>query len=392
MSARESDADVRALLDVAVSNLHAQNSRRAQAEAALRESEQRYRSLVELSPEAILVIRDERLAYVNGAGLKLFGATSLHELLSITLLDLVKTPHRARVEAGLHHLAANGGVTRQAELYLQRLDGSPIEADVTAIGITFDGAPAVQVLVHDVSERKAIERLKDELLSMASHELRTPLTSVRGSLGLLASGLLGELPARGQRMLDIALSNTDRLIRLLNDMLDLERLRAGRVTLHVRPCTLADVVDQTMAVVRESAERADVQLVVGTVEGCVEADPDRLVQVLTNLLSNSVKFSAPGGQVRLDALHTGAHVRLRVADDGRGIPADQLERIFERFQQVDASDSRLKGGSGLGLAICRSLVQQHGGRVWAESTLGMGSTFYVELRAAASPRPVPAAA
>jgi signal transduction histidine kinase len=280
----------------------------------------------------------------------------------------------------LRALAAGRKLPPQAEIYLLRLDGTPIEAEVTAVGITFDAAPAVQVLVRDVSDRRAVERLKDELLSMVSHELRTPLTSIRGSLGLMAAGLLGDLSPRGQRMLDVAVSNADRLIRLLNDILDLERLRAGRLTMQLRPCSIVELVEQTVALMHGSAERAGVDLVVGPLAGFVDADPDRLVQVLTNLVSNAIKFSARGGQVRVNALTIGSHVRLSVTDTGRGIPPDQLERIFERFQQVDASDSRVNGGTGLGLAICRSLVRQHAGRVWAESDLGHGSTFYVELR------------
>jgi PAS domain S-box-containing protein len=370
-------------LEVAISNLHAQNCQRTRAEAALRESEERYRRLVELSPEAVLVVSGERLAYVNAAGLRLFGATDADEMLSIPPLDLVHAEDRTRATAGLRRLITAGTVAPQAETRLRRLDGTIIEAEVTAAGITFGGAPAVQILVRDVSERRAVERIKDELLSIVSHELRTPLTSIRGSLGLLGAGLLGALTPKGQRMLEIAIGNTDRLIRLLNNMLDLERLRAGRLTFELRPCLVADVVEQTVAEMRGLSERAGVQLLVGRAEGTIHAEPDRLVQVLTNLASNAVKFSPRGSQVHLEAVDDGRQVRFCIRDGGRGIPADKLERIFERFEQVDASDARLDAGAGLGLAICHGIVQQHGGRIWAESAVGAGSTFYVELRSAA---------
>jgi PAS domain S-box-containing protein len=375
-------ADRTAELEIALSNLQALNSQRAQTESALRESEERYRRLVELSPESILVVADDKVMYVNAAGVRLFGANDVAEMLSTPLHQVVQPSLRPRVRAALRNLATTGSVATQAEARLIRLDGVPIEAEITAAGVTFDGRPAVQVLVRDVGERRAMERMKDELLSMVSHELRTPLTSIRGSLGLLAGGVLGTLPPRGQRMLDIAVSNADRLMRLLNDVLDLERMRAGRLTLDLRPCDVLQMVDQAVAEMRGMAERANVTLSVGESSGVVMADADRVVQVLTNLVSNAIKFSREEGTVHLATSHDGQRVRFSVSDRGRGIPADKLETIFERFHQVDASDSRLQGGTGLGLAICRGIVQQHGGRVWAESTPNEGSTFYVELRSA----------
>lgn len=378
-------AERTAELKVAVSNLNAQMSRRAQAEAALRESEERYRRLVEQSPDAVLVIAPGELLYVNPAGVRLFGANDAAEVLATAPLDLVHPIERARAASQMHKLATLGGTVAQTEARLVRLDGTPIEAEITSAGVNFDGRPAAQLVIRDVGERRAVERMKDELLSIVSHELRTPLTSLRGSLGLLAAGLLGQIPARGQRMLEVAVSNADRLIRLLNDVLDLERMRAGRLTLELRPHAAVDLIEQAIAEMRGSAERADVRLCVDQVEGVVCADADRVVQVLTNLLSNAIKFSQPGQQVTLsaEADANALCVRFSVVDHGRGIPANQLESIFERFQQVDASDSRVKGGTGLGLAICRSIVQQHEGRLWAESTLGQGSAFYVELRSAA---------
>jgi len=375
-------ADRTAELEIALSNLQALNSQRAQTESALRESEDRYRRLVELSPESILVVADDKVMYVNAAGVRLFGANDVSEMLSTPLHLVIQPSLRPRVRAALRNLAATGSVATQAEARLIRLDGVPIEAEITAAGVTFDGRPAVQVLVRDVGERRAMERMKDELLSMVSHELRTPLTSIRGSLGLLAGGVLGTLPARGQRMLDIAVSNADRLMRLLNDVLDLERMRAGRLTLDLRPCDVSHMVDQAVAEMRGMAERANVMLSAGESSGVVMADADRVVQVLTNLVSNAIKFSPEEGTVHLATTNDGQRVRFSVSDRGRGIPPDKLESIFERFHQVDASDSRLQGGTGLGLAICRGIVQQHSGRVWAESAPNEGSTFYVELRSA----------
>jgi signal transduction histidine kinase len=258
-----------------------------------------------------------------------------------------------------------------------------------------------------------MERMKDELLSILSHELRTPLTSIRASLGLVAGGVLGHVPAPRQRLLDIALSNADRLIGLVNDVLDMERLQAGQLRLDVRATAVNDVVACAIEATRDLAERAAVSIEAVPTEVTVMADRQRLAQVLTNLLSNAIKFSPRDGVVRVeveveaedeadtevadtqpadteaadaeagDAEGEGRRVRIMVTDHGTGIPQHQLEAIFERFRQADASDSRPKGGSGLGLAICRGIVQLHGGRLWAESSLNQGSTFYVELRCAA---------
>ncbi len=359
-------AERTAELEVALSNLHAQMSQRAQVEAKLRESEERYRRLVELSPDAVLVVTRGRL-YVNAAGVHLFGARNAQELLATPPLDLVHLRDRPL----------------QFDTRIARLDGTPIDVEVSCARVNFDGEPADQLLIRDISERRAIERMKDELLSIVSHELRTPLTSLRGSLGLLAAGLVGKLPKRAQRMLEIAITNSDRLIRLLNDVLDLERMRAGRLTLQLGPHTAISIVEAAVGQTWCLADKAGVRLSLGEVDGIVNADADRVVQVLTNLISNAVKFSPSGSVVLLASASNGERVRFSVADRGRGIPAHQLEAIFERFGQVDASDSRRNRGTGLGLAICRGIVEQHKGRLWAESALGQGSTFYVELASAA---------
>ena len=221
--------------------------------------------------------------------------------------------------------------------------------------------------------------MKDEFISVVSHELRTPLTSIRGSLGLLASGVLGPMPESGQRMLDIAVSNTDRLVRLINDILDIERIESGKVSMDKKICDSANLVRQAVEVVQPIAAKSNIALRASADSVRLRADPDRLVQVLTNVLSNALKFSSPGKSVEISAHRQGSELAIRVTDEGRGIPPDKLEAIFGRFQQVDASDSREKGGTGLGLAISRSIVQQHDGRIWVESTLGVGSTFTVAI-------------
>ena len=182
--------------------------------------------------------------------------------------------------------------------------------------------------------------------------------------------------AEGQRAAAIAVRNTDRLIRLLNDILDLERLETGRIPLALGPTDLSEIVADAVDAMQPLADAARVELVVGSVEVRLQADPDRLVQLLTNLISNAIKFSKPGGRIWVEAVAGDLEFRISVRDEGRGIPSDKLDHVFGRFHQVDASDSRDKGGTGLGLAICRSIATLHGGRIWVESEFGVGSTFH----------------
>ncbi|HUA92276.1 MAG TPA: PAS domain S-box protein [Terracidiphilus sp.] len=261
-----------------------------------------------------------------------------------------------------------------------RADGSSFPAEYVLTPIADQGRFSGSVLsFRDISQRYALDRLKDEFISTVSHELRTPLTSIRGALGLLSSGILSELNGKAANLLRIALTNSDRLVRLINDILDLERIQSGRAPLAFRTVQLAEIVRQAMDGMQPVADAAGVQLIHDTTQVEIAADPDRLLQVLTNLLSNAVKFSPPNSPVSVMLRPGITGVTISVIDQGRGIPADKLEAIFGRFQQVDASDSRQKGGSGLGLAICRTIVLQHSGRIWAERNPVRGSTFRVFL-------------
>ncbi len=286
--------------------------------------------------------------------------------------------------------AASDATVHLAEDTFWRSDGTSFSVEYSATRIPSDegGFAGSVVTFRDTTDRRAVQQMKDEFVSVVSHELRTPLTSIRGALGLLAGGLLTKSPEKGQRMLDIAVSNTDRLIRLINDILDMERIDSGSVTLHRKNCSVADLLEHAAEVMRPMADKAHIVIeVVPSTASNVWADPDRIIQTLTNLLSNAIKFSPAGSTVTLSAEPGSNDVIFRVRDAGRGIPENKLEAVFERFQQVDASDSRDKGGSGLGLAICRSIVHQHGGEIGVESTVGEGSVFSFSL---SSPRSVPA--
>ncbi len=230
-------------------------------------------------------------------------------------------------------------------------------------------------LVLDVTERHQVERIKDEFIAIVSHELRTPLTSIYGSLTMLASGLLDPKSDRGQRLLAIAVDSTDRLMRLVNDILDIERIESGTIAMVKAVWTVADLMTKAVDAIQPLADLAGIQLQVSSCSGQVWVDADRLIQTFTNLLGNAIKFSPAGSTVWFSATKRTGLVLFEVRDRGRGIPANKLDLIFERFQQVDVSDSRNNEGTGLGLAICRSIIHQHGGQIWVESALGEGSTF-----------------
>lgn len=246
---------------------------------------------------------------------------------------------------------------------------------------------SVFLVFRDLTRRREIERMKSEFVSVVSHELRTPLTSIHGSLALLASGLLGSVSDKGERMLEIAVNNTDRLIRLLNDILDMEKLDSGKMEIRQMQCSASELIEHAIEVMLPMAQSQQITLSSNKSDLSINADRDRIIQCLTNLLSNGIKFSEPGGTVKVAAKAVGTRAQFEVSDRGRGIPENKKHAIFERFQQVDTSDSRKRGGTGLGLAISRSIVEQHGGTMWVESQLGVGSTFFFTVPLAQEQNP-----
>ncbi|MGV2827635.1 PAS domain S-box protein [Myxosarcina sp. GI1(2024)] len=234
-------------------------------------------------------------------------------------------------------------------------------------------------MIEDITERKTIEQMKSEFVSVTSHEMRTPLTSIYGVLKLLCAERLGKLTSGGEEMAQIALKNTDRLIRLVNDVLDLEKLQLGRETLEKQWCNSFELIQQAVDTLATMAQQHQITIETDARAIELEVDRDRIVQTLSNLLSNAIKFSAANSKVWVSCQQRNDEVLFAVRDRGRGIPSDKLDTIFERFQQVDASDSRNKDGTGLGLAICRHIVEQHGGKIWVESVFGRGSTFFFTL-------------
>ncbi|NEO17053.1 MULTISPECIES: ATP-binding protein [unclassified Moorena] len=380
------------------SNLQQEINDRLQAEEALRRSEEQLRLITNALPVLIAYIDKEQRYRFNNQAYKTWLGLSPLEVSGSHLQKVhgkkVYQQIRVHVEAAL----SGRTVTYEHEMTLK--DRRTHSVSVTYIPHLSEEEGLVKgffALTSDISDRKAIERMKDEFISVVSHELRTPLASIHGSLKILATGKLGKLSAKGQRMLEIADEQTDRLVRLVNNVLDLQRIESGKVNMDKKACNAADLIKKAVQAMQTMATEHGVNLATKSTSFSVWADPDYIVQTLTNLLSNAIKFSPANSTVWLSAItdnevnrtkkqkqlrcSTTAYVTFQVKDQGQGIPNSQLESIFERFEQVDSSDSRKKGGTGLGLTICRKIIQQHGGRIWAESSLGKGSTFYFTLPA-----------
>jgi PAS domain S-box-containing protein len=323
-----------------------------------------------LNAEGVFVrVNDTELRWLGYARGELVGKKKITDLL---------TAEGRRVFAENFPLLRERGWVRDLEFEVVRKDGSrfPVLLNATAIKDSEGRFVMSRSTLFDMTERRALELMKDELIAIVGHELRTPLTSLRGALEMLGGNAL---PADGERLLAVALRNTDRLLRLTNDILDLERLQAGRLVLRRQRCDAAALVAQAVEGMRPAAEIAGVALEVAATPLALEADPDRILQTLTNLLGNAIKFSPHGARVEVGVVGDGLRARFHVRDRGRGIPPEELEAIFDRFHQLEAAEWRERGGVGLGLPISRGIVEQHGGRLWAESQVGEGSTFYFTL-------------
>jgi PAS domain S-box-containing protein len=323
-----------------------------------------------------------KIAVVNAEAEQMFGYRS-NELIGRSVDMLVPERLRPQYVRFLQQLDIRSDGRRIAlrrDLFGLRKDGSEFPAEVGLNPLRTREGPMVLCVVVDISERMQMERLKDEFVSTVSHELRTPLTSIAASLGLLSGAAHIELPATAKRLITIAHSNSERLVRLINDILDIEKIESGNVSFDLERVEVVTLVAQTIEANRALAESCGVRLRLddaGTHE--VRADPDRLMQVVTNLLSNAIKFSPRGAEVVVSIASCNDKVRISVRDHGAGIPDSFRPHVFEKFAQADATAARPKGGSGLGLSIVKQIVLRLEGEVGFLDAPGGGTIFYLEL-------------
>lgn len=354
------------------------------ADAALRESEERLRRAFDDAAIGMAwVSLNGRFLKVSRSLCDIVGYSE-EELLSLRFQDISHPDDLGFDQELADRMFAGDQRTYQREKRYRHKQGHTIWilVNVSLVKDRNDKPLYFVSQIQDISDRHKLDQIKDEFISIVSHELRTPLTAIRGSLGLLDAGVLDDEPQTAKDMLQVALNNSERLVRLVNDILDLERLESGRVELMTELCAVDDLLQQAVESVQAIALQANITIQVKSVPAKITVAPDAIVQAIVNLLGNAIKFSPQGRTIWLKAevnREPAASVLFSVQDQGRGIPAEKLETIFGRFQQVDVSDSRQRGGTGLGLAICKSIVQQHGGKIWAESVMGQGSTFYFTI-------------
>ncbi len=320
---------------------------------------------------------------LNSASADMFGVTE-QSLLRRDIGALFEVaPDRGQIETFLRRLKANrkAGSGNIQEFVGRRSDGSTFPLEVSISPVELASETLFLAVLRDISERREVEQLKGEFVATVSHELRTPLTSIAGSLGLINGGAAGEVPPKIARLIEIAHSNAARLVRLINDILDIEKIEAGRMTFDIRPLSLSTLLEAAVHQTAGFAGDYGVTVEVDDIpaDAAVLADEDRLMQVVTNLLSNAIKFSPRAEAVTLRVTPLDRRYRISVIDRGDGIPEAFRDRIFGKFAQADASDSRQKGGTGLGLSIVREIVIRLGGSVSFDSETGKGSMFHVDL-------------
>jgi PAS domain S-box-containing protein len=343
-----------------------------------------FRLAVESCPSGIIVVgSDGAIVMINNEIERLFGfhrdellGRPIEVLLPQELLSKTENHHDGFT---IHPDARHLGTGR--EFRGRRKDGSEFPIEVGLNPIQFGNDSMVLGTVVDIGERKRLEQLQDEFVSTVSHELRTPMTSIAGSLGLLAGGTAGILPPSAARLVTIAYANCQRLVRLVNDILDIKKLESGLMAFNFQRCEACSLLERAIEANRAIADGygVPIQLDASPDAFDIQVDPDRFVQVITNLLSNALKFSAPGTEVAIAIENRGDTAHITVRDHGPGIPADFKPRVFEKFAQANTGNGGHQTGTGLGLSIVRQIIMRMNGQIGFEDAPGGGTTFYVDL-------------
>lgn len=344
------------------------------AESLLKESEARTRLIVESLPIGLAIINEDGNLDVINRRLEQMTGMKVSDLVGKPIQTLFKTEGTAASYQDMFYAA-----DRSMEMQMVRGDGSEFPVEVSLSEIFFRGERRFLLLIADVTERKELENLKRDFVAMVSHDLRTPLTTLHTNFDLLSRGIGGDLNEKGRKMIEVSEQETSRLLSLINNLLDVERLESGKMEMHKEVVEISAIVSRAVSSVGYLAEKSGIKMIWEFEPIETFADAGSLVQVMVNLLANAIKFSPSGSTITITATETDHFIEVRVADQGKGISEDALPTVFDRFKQVDVSDRTEKGGSGLGLAICKALIEAHGGIIGVESRQGKGTTFWWRL-------------
>ena len=365
------------------------------SELAFRNQAVRLTAILDNLVDAIITINESGSIESWSKGAQRMFGYDAHEVLRRNVRMLMPEPHSSAHDGYLRRYMQTGEkriIGQRRAVEARRKDGTLLPVDLGISEMIMGERRLFIGIIRDITERREVERLKSGFVSTVSHELRTPLTSISGSLGLVAGGAAGELPDKAQRLIQIARQNCERLVRLINDILDVEKAESGKLDLRLRPHAILSIIEEAIEINRAYAASFGARIECQAPKGGAEVfvDIDRMIQVLTNLISNAAKFSPAGGTIHVSCELEKEWVQVAVRDEGPGIPIAFHSRLFQRFAQADSSDARSKGGTGLGLSIVKSIVEQLGGSVAFISPPGQGTTFTVRLpryRAQIEPAP-----
>jgi len=353
-------------------------TKRKQQEELLKQSEAKVRGILESMPIGIIMIdAQDAITFVNPPIERMFNVRAAEIIGSSPFSLFASHPNREPQESFSELVTRASGPGH--EWGAVRPEGEKFDAELTAQDPSTRTDIGLVIAIVDVTAAHEVQRMKQELISIVSHELRSPLTSIKGFLSLLIEGVYGELSVKLIDRARRADANTQRLMRLVNDLLLIEKLESGIMSIEKSAIAFSSVLQQALDSLRDFANSHQVKLEAESIEEQLFADGDRLTQVMINLISNAIKYSESGQSVSITCAEAPGWFEVRVTDQGRGIPLSARQRIFERFQQVETDDSKRKGGTGLGLAICKAIIEQHGGTIGVDSELGKGSAFWFRL-------------
>ena len=355
---------------------------------ALAFEQQFAQGMMDSSLEGLLVIHpDGTILRANPAIVNLFGIPAA-DIVGRPIEEMLANPNPYRV-AGTARASLADAIGRLTEWEGRRADGEVVPCQVLVWVFGPPGRRSLACHVRDLTKQREAERVKKRFVANVSHELRTPLTSIRGALALVVDAE-ESLTDESRELLSAARRNTERLLVLVNDLLDLERVGSGQLSIEKRRCSLAAVIDRAVDTVRPIAADAAVSLTTAPTSVQLDADPDRLAQVITNLMANAVRYSPPGGTVTVGVSELATGVRVTVEDQGPGVPEKFRSVIFEPFKQVEGSADHRKGGTGLGLAISNAIVKEHDGVLGVGDAPGGGARFWLDLPVEPGPSQPPA--